>query len=109
MIQATFFHRKTLFGGSVRNGFSISGHAGYSESGKDIVCAAASAMMLMTVNGITEVVGHPAFLQTGENEVILKLRYPDAKAQTLLDSFFLQLSGLELDYPEHIKLSDLEV
>lgn len=33
-------------------GFVISGHAGYEESGKDIICSAVSALSVNTVNSL---------------------------------------------------------
>ena len=33
-------------------GFDVSGHAGYSEAGSDIVCAAVSALVINAVNSI---------------------------------------------------------
>ena len=38
-------------------GFEVSGHSGYSERGKDIVCAAVSAIVQTAVIGLTEVLG----------------------------------------------------
>ncbi|MCT4543978.1 MAG: ribosomal-processing cysteine protease Prp [Vallitalea sp.] len=34
------------------NGFELSGHAGYSEYGKDVVCAAVSVLTINTINSI---------------------------------------------------------
>ena len=36
-------------------GFLAKGHAGFSEAGQDIVCAAASVLMINTVNAIEEI------------------------------------------------------
>ena len=36
-------------------GFSVSGHAMFDEAGRDIVCAAVSSAVQLTVNGITEI------------------------------------------------------
>ena len=46
MIKATIY--KT--GRHEYAGFDISGHAEYSESGSDIVCAAVSAIVINTIN-----------------------------------------------------------
>ena len=35
-------------------GFDFSGHAGFAESGNDIVCAAVSALVFTTVNSIDQ-------------------------------------------------------
>ena len=51
MIRAEFFYKK----GEPRR-FVVSGHAGYAENGKDIVCASVSSAVQMAINGITEIV-----------------------------------------------------
>ena len=41
-------------------GFSVSGHSGYAEAGKDIVCAAVSAAVAMAEATINDVCGAKA-------------------------------------------------
>lgn len=53
MLKAEFF---ILDDGSIK-GFDISGHSGYEESGKDIVCAAVSSAAYMAANTIVDVLG----------------------------------------------------
>ena len=55
MIQAKILRRNGRTAG-----FSVSGHAGYADSGKDIVCAAVSSAVQLTANGITVVLHCPA-------------------------------------------------
>ena len=55
-------------------GFRISGHAGYEDSGKDIVCAAVSSAMQLTANGITEILRQDPVLRVEENAVILQTK-----------------------------------
>ena len=50
MIVAEFFRKN----GEI-TGFKVSGHAGYDESGRDIVCAGVSSAVMMTANLITEI------------------------------------------------------
>lgn len=45
MIRADFYQFKGKF-----REFKISGHAGYAESGKDVVCASVSSAVQLTVN-----------------------------------------------------------
>ena len=49
MIEVTIFQdqEKTI-------GFRMEGHAGFAESGKDIVCAAVSVLAINTINGIEQ-------------------------------------------------------
>ena len=47
MIKFTFFKRDGIY-----YGFEEQGHAGYAESGDDIVCSAVSAMTMLILNTI---------------------------------------------------------
>ena len=49
-------------------GFSVSGHSGYAEAGKDIVCAAVSAIVTMAEATINDVCGAKAKVRVGEDE-----------------------------------------
>ena len=64
-------------------GFRISGHAGYEDSGKDIVCAAVTSQ----TNG----------------------KCQDPRVFALLDSLRLQLEVLEEQFPQFIQIHILEV
>ena len=68
-------------------GFRISGHAGYEDSGKDIVCAAVTSAMQLTANG----------------------KCQDPRVFALLDSLRLQLEVLEEQFPQFIQIHILEV
>ena len=50
MIKVTFYKNSD---GSYA-GFQSLGHAGYSEHGSDIICAAVSVLVINTINSITE-------------------------------------------------------
>ena len=49
MIRAEFYEKQGLL-----TGFKFSGHSGYAESGKDIVCAAVSSAVQLTANILDE-------------------------------------------------------
>ena len=66
MIYAHFFKS-----GKLCSGFSISGHAGYADYGKDIACASVTSAVELTADGITEILGLPAELNLQENEIRL--------------------------------------
>lgn len=58
-------------------GFAVSGHAGYAESGQDVVCASVSSAVMLTANNITESFGEAqgvkAKVQVLEDDILLKL------------------------------------
>ena len=93
--------------------FVMKGHAEYSE-GDDIVCAAASSVAWMTVNGIENVAGIHCGYETGDGYIFFVL--PDdlsnsetQNADLLLNSFFMYIKELESQYPDYIKVTQLEV
>ena len=100
MIRVKFF-----VGNRQLKGFEISGHAGFAESGKDIICASVSSAAYMAANTITDVIGANAEAQVDENGAMaLTLNEPDERAETVLKGLELHLSELSEQYPENIKI-----
>ena len=59
--------------GEALYGFQASGHAGYDAYGKDILCAAVSALTQSASQGITQVARAKAEVRTDEKEGFLEL------------------------------------
>ena len=91
-------------------GFAVSGHAGYADSGKDIVCAAVSSAVQLTANGITEILHYPAEVSAEGDTVRLHTsgELPEG-VQAMLDAFRLHIELLRDDYPKFIRIRYLEV
>lgn len=92
-------------------GFSLSGHTGYADYGKDIVCASLSSISQHTVLGLTQVLSLNCKVERNDKKGVLKLRLPknipDEKlqdAQVLLQTMFLSICQLEKGYPSNIKM-----
>ncbi|MQN01514.1 MAG: ribosomal-processing cysteine protease Prp [Lachnospiraceae bacterium] len=86
--------------GSIYKSIESSGHAGFYDYGKDIVCAAASVLIINTINSIDQFTDTPIDL-TSEDSGYLKAVFSkgcDQKAQVLLDSMVLGLSQIEKQY-----------
>lgn len=98
MITATFF--KTSDG--VCRGFSLTGHAGYAESGKDIVCASVSALAINTVNSIERFAGDAASVNVNEETGLLTFAFKNENvsdtAMLFIDSLVLGLTGIAEEY-----------
>ncbi len=77
------------------------GHAGYAEGGRDIVCAAVSALVINTVNAIEAFCDQDFSLQTDEKtgRIELRLTHPvNEKTNLLMDSFVLGMTGIKNEY-----------
>ena len=105
MIQANF----TKTEGKL-TAFSLKGHAGYDEFGKDIVCASVTSAVQLTANAITEVLKVRADVQVLDNQIRMKLptNCPQ-EAFHFMDALLLHLEILAEDYEGTIKVKVSEV
>ncbi len=105
MILAHFYQKKGR-----TCGCSISGHAGYADFGKDIVCASVTSALQMAVNGITEVLKVPAKVEVLENEISVQLpEDSQCAAYSFLEALKMHLEILSDDYKGTIKVKVSEV
>lgn len=80
------------------------GHANYDAFGKDIVCAAASATMLCTVNAIISINKKSIEVIQSENEQIINILIRDEITIKLIDNMIKCLKSLEKQYPKNIEI-----
>ena len=93
-------------------GFSISGHSGYAENGKDIVCAAISAIVTMAEATINDVCGAKAKVRVKEEDARVTLTLPascdeEESVQAVLAGMMLTLCSLRDDYPDFIEVLEV--
>ena len=94
-------------------GFCCEGHSGYASSGKDIVCAGVSALVINTINSIEQfTTSSDIKVDMIETDGYVKMMFqkkPDDKAILLFDSLVLGLTNIENDYKKYVKVSFKEV
>lgn len=95
-------------------GFKLSGHAGYAEAGQDIVCAAASVLVINTVNALERYTDDDFSVSSEEESGMIVCRFkkrPSCEAELLLKTMILGLSDMADDenYEEYIDLTFEEV
>ena len=93
-------------------GFNVSGHAGYAEYGRDIVCAATSILVINTVNSIESLTDTKISVRSDEKEGIIDLKFKSEiceKAKVLVDSLVLGLKSIKEDNEKYIQISIEEV
>jgi uncharacterized protein YsxB (DUF464 family) len=109
MIQITFY--KNSIGDYI--GFKSLGHAGYAESGHDIVCAGVSVLVINTINSLETFTQDEIKLKIDEKKGLIEFRFvnPITKEGTLLmNSLELGLKGIRQDYNDgYIRLKFKEV
>lgn len=104
MIQAKFFESDGNF-----KGFSVSGHAGYAESGKDIVCAAVSSAVQLASNILTDGLKISASVSAKNNVVTLSINKVDKSADMVIAMLKAHLEFISEEFPKKIKITTLEV
>lgn len=95
-------------------GFDLSGHAGYDDPGKDIVCAAVSVLVINTVNAVEHFTDDKTSCVSDEESGTITFRFqeiPSHDAVLLLDSMILGLESVEEnnDYEPYIDIIFKEV
>ncbi|MFA5450166.1 MAG: ribosomal-processing cysteine protease Prp [Clostridia bacterium] len=88
------------------------GHTGYAESGKDIVCAAVSAIVQTALLGLVQVAKAEVKKTTREGylkfAVVTNNDDERKAADVILATMRLAVKDLQSGYPSHIKLEEIE-
>ena len=82
-------------------GFELSGHAGYSESGSDIVCAGVSVLTLNTINSIEAFTDAKYQVDTDAKTGLIDFQLngnADHDTALLINAMILGLQGIQNDY-----------
>lgn len=82
-------------------GFTCTGHSGYADSGKDIVCAAISVLVINTINSLDQLARMELKIVTNEKEGLIDCRFTslgNEKAKLLMDSMILGLKEIKKQY-----------
>ena len=115
MIKFTFFKRDGVY-----YGFEEKGHAGYAESGDDIVCSAVSAMTMLIINAIEVAyasdVEYTINEDTTDIKVVARGALPEFEADErkrfaisgLIEAYFLQLNDMLEEYYDYLDVSEQE-
>ena len=94
---------------SIRNGkpcgFTIEGHSGSAERGRDIVCAAVSSAAYMAVNTVTEILGCEVQAEVRDGYMKISLRGDADAAKDIFSGLMLHLTELSKDYPDFIRIT----
>ncbi|WP_203361610.1 ribosomal-processing cysteine protease Prp [Bacillus sp. REN10] len=92
--------------------FTMKGHAEFAEHGKDLVCAAATAVSFGALNAILSLTEADLQIDQGKEGGFLRCVVPEnlseseqEKVQLLLEGMIVSLQTIERDYGEYIKIN----
>ena len=110
MTVIKMFKMKNLF-----RGFECSGHTGYGEFGKDVLCAAISGITQSIVIGLEDVCKIDLELTRNDSKGYIKVLIPNnvdgaviAKSQVLLETLYLSMQDLIEGYSKYISMEVIE-
>ena len=86
---------------SEKDRLRVSGHAGYAEVGKDIVCSAVSILVVTLVESLKKQNENIKY-KLEEGNLILYKQELGSSEKLLLSSFLIGIGMLEDMYPEYI-------
>lgn len=83
---------------------TVSGHAGFADRGDDIVCAAASALVLTAAHGVATYCGaHVVTHDDPDGDYVLEVpRGGGVRAQAVLESAVAGLRAIARSHPGHL-------
>ena len=107
MIKCEFFTEDERI-----TGFTVSGHSGYEERGKDIVCAYVSAVVTMAEATINDVCGAKARVRVKDEQARITLTLPascdeEESVQAVLAGMMVTLIALQEDYSDFIEVLEV--
>lgn len=92
-------------------GFECSGHTGYEEYGKDILCATVSGITQTVALGLRDVCKIKAKISRDDSEGYLKVELPKGlemekirNAQILFETLVLAIKDLQKGYSQYISM-----
>jgi uncharacterized protein YsxB (DUF464 family) len=90
--------------------YEASGHCGFEEEGKDIVCSGASTLLQVSILGIDKYCNIKPEVNISRGNLTCKI--PELKdnlvgrdIQTILETMFIGLTEIEKQYPEYLKVN----
>lgn len=93
-------------------GFKLSGHAGFDNKGKDIVCAAVSMLVINTINSIEQFTSDVFRYEEDEKHAVIEFHVTSDlsnNANLLLSSLALGLQNVYEEYGnKYIKLTQVD-
>ena len=108
MINVTFYKDSS----HDYKGFKFSGHAGYAESGKDIVCAAVSVLVINFVNSVEKLTDDKFNLKQNEKKGLMDFNFSgdiSNESKVLMNSLVLGISEIQKENKKYIQIIFKEV
>ena len=83
---------------------TVDGHACFAKPGKDIVCAAVSALTINLINSINALTPDKVEAEISDGHIEFEIGNLTGAARLLVDSFFIGASSVADEHPEYVRI-----
>ena len=84
---------------------TVSGHAGYAEAGKDIVCAGVRAETMSLVKSLNDLTEDKIEYEISPGRADIYYRDLSEAGKLLVDSFFIGICLIAEEYPDNVRIA----
>ncbi len=85
-------------------GITVSGHAGFAETGKDIVCAGVTALTQSLIRSMQGLTKDKIEFEISPGRVDIKHRNLSEAGKLLVDSFFIGVCLIADEFPDNVRV-----
>lgn len=86
-----------------KDSLELTGHAGYADYGKDIVCASVSTLVVCSINNMKSIDKDSVDYKDDGNKITIKV-FNNNYSEIIFDNLIQMLKELAKDYPKNIKI-----
>ena len=82
---------------------TVSGHAGFAEAGKDIVCAGVTALTQTLIKAVSDLTEDKIQYEISPGRADIHFGNPSEEGKLLVDSFFIGICMIADEFPECVR------
>lgn len=83
---------------------TVSGHAGFAEAGKDIVCAGVTALIQTLIKSVSDLTEDKIEYEISPGRADIHYVDPSEAGKLLVDSFFIGICLIADEFPDHVRI-----
>lgn len=87
-----------------KDGITVNGHAGYAETGKDIVCAGMTALTQTLVRSMQGLTKDKIEYEVSPGRADIHYGNLSEEGRLLVDSFFIGVCLIADEFPEYVRI-----
>lgn len=91
-----------------KNRIVITGHAGYADYGKDIVCASCSSIVITSINAALRLENNSVIYKEEKNKLTIDINSNNQNVLLIIENMIAMLKELALTYKKNIKIEEEE-